>query len=86
MSRAKSPLKVLVVFAHPCPESFNAALCATVVEGLEARGHETRLLDLNAAGFNPVMSADERRGYHSPEANEAPVAVAPRLPSISRRR
>lgn len=74
MTRTKSPLKVLVVFAHPCPESFNAALCSTVMESLAARGHHALLLDLNSAGFNPVMSAAERRNYHTPGTNEEPVA------------
>ena len=67
-------MRVLVVFSHPCPESYNAALCKAVVEMLEAGGHEVRLSDLYARGFNPVMSADERRGYHSRQANTLPVA------------
>lgn len=74
MPRALQPLKVLVVHAHPCPESFNTALCAAVDAALKARGHDIRLLDLNAIGFDPVMSAEERRRYHTPQENERPVA------------
>ncbi|MGH2340462.1 NAD(P)H-dependent oxidoreductase [Segnochrobactraceae bacterium EtOH-i3] len=66
-------MRALVVFAHPCPESFNAALRDQVVASLKGRGAEVRLLDLYADGFNPVMSAQERRDYHTPGVNEQPV-------------
>ncbi|MCX2724260.1 NAD(P)H-dependent oxidoreductase [Roseibium salinum] len=67
-------MRVLVVFSHPCPESFNAAICKTVVSSLEAEGHEVKLTDLYTQGFGPVMSAQERRNYHTPQANTLPVA------------
>jgi putative NADPH-quinone reductase len=67
-------VRVLLVYVHPCPESFNAAILARAVETLHAGGHETRVLDLYAMGFDPVMGAQERRGYHTPGENEAPVA------------
>jgi NAD(P)H dehydrogenase (quinone) len=67
-------MRVLVVFCHPCEESFNAALCKAVVETLQVGGHDIRLTDLYAKGFDPVMSAQERRGYHTPQANTVPVA------------
>ncbi len=56
--------RVLILFAHPCEESFAAALKSTVVETLKRRGWEVDLCDLYAEDFNPVMSAAERRGYH----------------------
>lgn len=67
-------MKILLVYCHPCPESFGAAVRDSVLAGLAVGGHETRMLDLYAMGFDPVMSADERRGYHTAGANEAPVA------------
>lgn len=67
-------MRVLVVHSHPCPESFNTALCKTVVAALEEAGHDVRLNDLYARGFNPVMSAEERRGYHTPKDNTIPIA------------
>jgi putative NADPH-quinone reductase len=66
--------RALVLYAHPCPESFCAALHATVVERLGARGWEVDDCDLNAEGFDPVLSEPERRGYHETETNRAPVA------------
>lgn len=66
-------MRALVVFCHPCSESFNAAICARTVETLEQAGHEVRLRDLYKEGFQPVMSGDERRGYHDEGDNVAPV-------------
>lgn len=65
--------KALVVYSHPCAESYNAAVCKTVVQSLKQAGYEVRLTDLYEAGFDPVMSATERREYHDPEINERPM-------------
>lgn len=65
--------RALVLFAHPCPESFSAALDAHVRAALEARGWEVDACDLNAEDFDPVLSCVERRGYHDSGANTAPV-------------
>ncbi len=65
--------KALVLFAHPCDESFSAALHRTVIDALIARGWEVDDCDLNAEGFNPVLTAGERRGYHEVGPNTAPV-------------
>jgi putative NADPH-quinone reductase len=67
-------MRVLLVHCHPCEGSFGAALRDTALKSLAAAGHETRLLDLYAMGFNPVMSAPEREGYHTAGSNELPVA------------
>ncbi|MEM9145693.1 MAG: NAD(P)H-dependent oxidoreductase [Pseudomonadota bacterium] len=67
-------MRLLVIYCHPDPESFNAALCARVVEAAREAGHEVDLLDLHAEGFDPVMSCEERRAYHTPVENEEPVA------------
>jgi NAD(P)H dehydrogenase (quinone) len=64
-------MRVLVVYAHPCPESFTAAIRDRALASLAAAGHETRLVDLYAEGFDPALSADERRAYYMPGANEA---------------
>jgi NAD(P)H dehydrogenase (quinone) len=67
-------MRMLVVYCHPCPESFTAAVRDRAVTALQAAGHEVKVLDLHGVGFDPVMSAEERRGYHTPGANEVPVA------------
>jgi NAD(P)H dehydrogenase (quinone) len=65
--------RALVLFAHPCPESFSAALHRAVVEALRGRGWEVDDCDLHAEGFSPVLTAAERRGYHDVATNAAPV-------------
>lgn len=67
-------MKLLVVYCHPCPESFCAAVRDVALSALAKAGHETRLIDLHASGFDPIMGPDERRGYHTARKNEAPVA------------
>ena len=65
--------RALILFAHPCQESFNAAVHNVVVETLARRGWQVDDCDLNAEGFNPVLSEQERRGYHEEPANIEPV-------------
>ncbi len=65
--------RALVLLAHPCEESFSAALHRTVVDRLTARGWDIDDCDLNAEGFNPVLTAEERRGYHETATNTAAV-------------
>ena len=66
--------RALVLFAHPCAESFSAALHETVVGSLKGRGWEVDDCDLNAEGFSPVLTEAERRGYHEVGPNLSPVA------------
>ena len=65
--------RALVVFAHPCEESFTAALKGVVVGTLQKRGWDVDLCDLSAEGFDPVMTAEDRRGYHAVPSNTLPV-------------
>lgn len=65
--------RTLVLFAHPCPESFSAALHKRVLDALAAGGREVDDCDLNAEGFNPVLSEAERRAYHDETQNIEPV-------------
>jgi putative NADPH-quinone reductase len=65
--------RALVIFAHPCDESFSASLHRTTVSALTMAGWEVDDCDLNAEGFSPVMTAEERRNYHDTAINAAPV-------------
>lgn len=67
-------MRALVLFAHPCDDSYCAALHARVVDTLTARGWQVDDCDLYAEGFQPVLTAAERRGYHDVAANTGPVA------------
>jgi putative NADPH-quinone reductase len=67
-------MRALVVYCHPDPESFTAVVRDTAVTALTSAGHEVRLVDLYALGFDPVMSASERRAYYEAGTNEAGVS------------
>lgn len=68
-------MRVLVLYAHPVETSFCAALHARVVDTLRAAGHQVDDCDLYAEGFDPVLSREERLGYHDVPDNRAPVAA-----------
>ena len=67
-------MRVLVLYAHPNPASYGAALHEAVVAELKAAGHEVDDCDLYAEGFWPVLSEAERVGYHNLAGNRDPVA------------
>jgi putative NADPH-quinone reductase len=58
-------MRLLLVYCHPDPGSFAAAVRAAASQALTAVGHELREIDLYAEGFNPVFSAAEKRSYLS---------------------
>lgn len=74
-------MRVLVVYCHPVETSFHAALHQEVVRNLKAAGHEVDDLDLYAEGFDPVLSREERLGYHEVPGNQRPL-----MPYIERLR
>ena len=67
-------MHVLVLYCHPVETSFHAAPHAQVVKNLRAAGHTVDDCDLYAEGFNPVLSREERLGYHEVPANQLPLA------------
>ncbi len=67
-------MRVLVLYAHPDPESYGGALHEAVVTSLKQAGHEVDDCDLYAEGFDAVLSRAERVGYHDLANNTRPVA------------
>jgi NAD(P)H dehydrogenase (quinone) len=66
-------MRALVVFCHPCKQSFNAGVRDLVLSKLSAAGAETRLHDLYAEGFAPMLSWDEWKGYLATPDNQRSV-------------
>ncbi len=67
-------MHVLLVYAHPEPTSFNAALKDEAVAAIRAAGHSVDVSDLYAEGFDPVagrhdfrLVADETRFHYQAE-------------------
>lgn len=57
-------MRVAVIVAHPCSDSFTHSLAERVETGLVAAGHDVTVVDLCAAGFRAAMSEAEREAYH----------------------
>ena len=66
-------MRALVIFCHPCQNSFNAAVRDVVTDKLAQAGAELRISDLYAKGFSPALSWDEWTGYLACPDNQTPV-------------
>lgn len=68
-------MKAYVVSCHPDPESFTAAVFGRTVEALRSAGHEVRVCDLYADGYEP--GSDVTHFVESLRWCEAMVLVYP---------
>jgi len=75
-------MRFLLLYAHPDPDSYVAALRRAAHDALAHAGHEVDLCDLYAEGFDPVLSLAERRRYHSVPDNQD--AVGPYVERLRR--
>lgn len=66
-------MRALVVYCHPKEGSFASAVRDTVMDRLIASGAQTRLRDLYAEGFQPVLTGPEWADYLDAPTNRAPV-------------
>lgn len=69
-------MRTLVVFCHPSGESFTAAVRDAAVAGLRSAGHDVRLTDLYAAGFDPVLSAHDHRHHRDDPSTKPDIAAS----------
>ena len=60
-------MNVLIVHAHPEPQSFNTALRDHSVKILAELGHTVEVSDLYAMGFNPVSGPDDFTDRANPD-------------------
>lgn len=67
-------MRALVIYCHPDPASFTAAVRDRVLARLAEAGAEVRMHDLYATGFSPTLSRAEWKGYLDTPANRVPVA------------
>ena len=52
-------MKVLVVYAHPNPQSFNHAVLEAFTKGLKDGGHTFEVVDLYASKFDPCEKLED---------------------------
>ena len=52
-------MNILIVYAHPNPDSFNRAILDRVCDALTGKGHEVRVRDLYDMDFEPVLSSND---------------------------
>lgn len=61
---ALSPaMRLLIIIAHPLPDSYTHAIAAVARDTLTEGGHEVDWLDLYAEQFDPRLTEAERRSY-----------------------
>jgi NAD(P)H dehydrogenase (quinone) len=52
-------MRVLILYAHPNPKSFNHAVLENFVRGLKDGGHTSEVVDLYASKFNPCIMPED---------------------------
>lgn len=72
--------RVLVVYCHPYEDSLIGAARDRVLAGLAAAGHDVRVIDLYAEGFDPAFSAWEREHHH--DAPDTKPAIAAHVEAL----
>jgi len=63
MSNRVQEMRVLVVHAHPDPDSFGASIRDAAVTGLRSAGHDVDLIDLYEVDYDPILNASEHTNY-----------------------
>ncbi len=67
-------MKAYVVYCHPDPNSFTAALRDRALDALKAAGHQVRTSDLYDDGFDPALSRAEWLEHLEPKHPAAEIA------------
>jgi NAD(P)H dehydrogenase (quinone) len=63
-------VNVLIIHAHPNPDSFSHAVRHRVEQSLAHRGAEVRVRDLHAESFDARLSLEERRTHLEPPTSK----------------
>lgn len=66
--------RTLVVVTHPSPEGLARQALVRVLAGLERRGDDVEVIDLDAEAFDPRLTLDEKRRHLDPPDTKPWVA------------
>ncbi|HEX3011259.1 MAG TPA: NAD(P)H-dependent oxidoreductase [Syntrophomonadaceae bacterium] len=58
-------MNAVVIYAHPNPVSFVAAVVTVVEEGILGKGAQVKVKDLYGMNFNPVLGEEDFRAFHT---------------------
>jgi putative NADPH-quinone reductase len=67
-------VKAYVVYCHPDPDSFTSVVRDRSIAALQLAGHDVRVSDLYAEGFEPAMTLEEVRDHLGPPERKPGVA------------
>ena len=56
-------MKILVINGHPDKESYCQAIFQTIVETIELKHHELKVINLNEEDFDPVLRYGIESGW-----------------------
>jgi putative NADPH-quinone reductase len=59
-------MKILIIYAHPEPQSMNSAMFNSAIDTLTKAGHEVKISDLYAMQFNPVSDRNNFTTVNDP--------------------
>jgi putative NADPH-quinone reductase len=68
-------MKVLVVLAHPNPDSFSHAIVDRVVSTLANRDHSVSVIDLYGLDYSPALTRAELSAYPTSEPAIDPMVI-----------
>jgi len=63
-------MNTLLIYAHPNPQSFNAAIAKVIEEEINRKGSSLKVKDLYAMKWNPVLGQEDFQGYHTSNITE----------------
>ncbi|SDR99532.1 Putative NADPH-quinone reductase (modulator of drug activity B) [Gillisia sp. Hel1_33_143] len=66
-------MNVAIIFNHPYEGSFCNAILGSVTTGLKKANHEIDLIHLDKEQFNPVMTANDLKGFRDKKAIDPKV-------------
>jgi NAD(P)H dehydrogenase (quinone) len=66
-------MKAVIIFTHPYQGSYCNAILNSVIIGLKTGNHEVDLIHLDNEQFNPVMTANDLKGFRDKRPSDPKV-------------
>lgn len=66
-------MKIVIIFNHPWEGSYCSSILRSVIAGAQRAGHAIDTIHLDKEGFNPVMTAEDLRGFVNSQPTDPKV-------------